>query len=223
MSYFAKKDVAFWLGVFCFGYYLINLGNVFLAHKPEWLLWYSSAGLLFSAIAILTRNSFLLTSMFCALFVIESIWSIGFFSLLIFHKSLYGMVEYAFSPAFPRKDFYIGLYHVLIPISLLWGVAANKINKYGWLGATLYAGILATATYIFSNPSENINCAFSAKRCVSFLSIFMSLSGPFRIIIGLAMMSLLLFIPTNYVLLWLKSKEFKIPRVYFLWGQIAAK
>ena len=73
-------------------------------------------GLYFTSIALITENIILIDTLFCALFVMESLWSIDFFYNLFFHNSLLKLANYAFIPGFSRINFLLTFYHPLIPI-----------------------------------------------------------------------------------------------------------
>ena len=196
------------LGIICLLYWIFDFINlVVISNRPGWLLWYSSAGLFFTSIALLTNNIKLIYTAFCALFFIEAVWSVDFTLKLLFNYP-YALTAYAFESSFSRKDFFMTLYHFLIPLSLFMAVISNKKTyKYGWLGALMYASTLLFGVYLFVNPTEDVNCVHPSARCTSTLGFIYSIDNPYRIILVLVLVTIFLYIPSNYFLLKLKKNK----------------
>lgn len=197
-----KHASLFWLGILCLCFWVVDVANViFVIHKPAWLLWFSSLGLILTAVALLTQSALFIFVLFVSHFVLEAIWTIGFFSILLFNKGIPGITDYAFTSHFAQKDFLITLYHVLIPPSLLWGLLkTRKVYKSGWIWATLLTSLIAAITYIFVEPHEKVNCIHSVTYCSNaFSDIFNKIQNPNRIFLGLALLTFFVFIPTNFI------------------------
>lgn len=176
--------------------------KVFIMHAPLRTLWFSSTGLAVTTIALFTRSSFLITSMFSALTVIEGIWDIGFLSKLLINKTIPGVAEYMFQPNFPNWEFGITLYHLfLVPVIIFALIKVHKIHKLGWLGATIFTSIVAFATYTLVKNGDNINCVFTIDYCRSFMQPLYNFENPFRIFLGIFFLALFLFIPLNWIIL----------------------
>lgn len=164
-----------------------------------WLLWYSSLGLFLTGVALVTKNKTLLASMFCALFLIESTWSIGFLSMLLFKKSIFGIASYAFAPDYSKKDFYISLYHLLIPIALLIGVKEQSLKRfYGWIGASVYTGVLAGLTFMLADKNDSLNCVYTIKNCLGFKFVG-AMGSPVLAVAIFCFLTLFIFIPSDYL------------------------
>lgn len=207
-AFLQRNRLDFFLGLFCLLYWIFDFYNiVFLIQKPSWLLWYSSAGLLFTSIALLTRNIPLLYSSFCALFLIELFWSIELILMWVLGIPLFGFTHYVFDANFSTKDFFMTFYHPFIPLSLFLAVMKEKTtNNYGWLGAALFATTIALLTILFVPQSENVNCLSSLNQCGTVFAFLYFTDTPYRIGIGLLLLLSFIFIPSNYFLLKYKSR-----------------
>src|SRR5258708_254359 len=176
--------------------------KIFIYYQPLRTLWFSSAGLGITIIALFTKSSFLITSMISALSAIEGVWIIGFLSKLLFNKALPGVAEYAFRRGYPGWEFVITLYHLfLIPILLFAVFKTKRVHKLGWLGATVFTTIIAFATYFLADNKENINCIYKLDYCQSFLKPLYQFDNPERIFIGILFLTLILFMPINWLIL----------------------
>lgn len=198
------------LGAICLSYWLLDFINtVLINHRPSWLLWYSSSGLFLTGIALVSANKFFISSMFSALFVAEALWSVDFLYRLSFHKNLLGLTQYAFSSDFTRKDFYMSFYHFVIPICLLIAVRnIQKVYSNAWIGAAGFASTIAFLTYFFTDSSDKVNCIHSFSQCqTSVFSFMFAIHNPLRIFVVLIVLVVLVYIPSNYVLVRLKEKK----------------
>lgn len=214
------RDTLFYLGILMFSFWLADTyTKIFIMHSPLRTLWFSSAGLGVTAIALFTRSSFLITSMFSALTVIEGIWDAGFLSKILFNKTIPGVAEYVFTPNYPKWEFAITMYHLLlVPIIIFALYKIKKIHKLGWLGATIFTSVVGFSTYFLVKEDENINCVKTVDYCQSFFKPLYQFDNPVRIFLGIFFLTILLFIPLNFLLL--KAK--RLFRIRF-WSNYSMK
>jgi hypothetical protein len=203
-----KIDIITILGIISLIYWCTDIiNNVFFIRSSLWSLWFSSVGILFTAIGLLTRNSFLINSLFCALFVVEAFWNIGFFSHFLFQKSFLGLTDYLFDGNYSAKDFIITSYHMLmVPFLLIAMIKEKIIYKTAWVGAAAYTAILCLLTYFFVGHQENVNCVHTLENCESILFFLSSIENPLRVTIGITLATFIIFIPTNYLLVKLAGR-----------------
>lgn len=197
-----RNPVLFALGIFCLVFWIADLVNiVFFIHKPAYLLWYSTSGLLLTAVALLLRSRRLISILFCALFVPEAMWSIDFLGKIIFDRHVFGLTSYMF--AFSKKDFVMSLYHLFLPPILLVAVSQTRtVYRYSWLFAGFYTVALTVLTLFLVAQNEPVNCVHQLTRCRGFFSVFFTaLPYPYHIFVAVALAVLIIFIPTNYALL----------------------
>lgn len=190
------------IGLICLIYWVIDfINNVFFGNGPTWLIWYSSFGLFLTSIALISENKMLIFSMFCALFVPETIWTIDFIYVVLTHGTFLGLTNYAFSESFSKKDFYMTFYHFLIPIGLFIAIIRTPHSyKYGWVGASIFIFTLLLLTYIFIPPSSGVNCLYQTARCKVIFSFLYNVNVYYRMLIALSGLILFIYIPTNFIL-----------------------
>ncbi len=183
-------------------FFLVDVFNkLYFLHAPERIFWYSTIGLFFTIIALISENGFLITALFCALFVFEGLWTIGFVSQVFFHKPFLGIASYAFSLRTTRLEFIITMYHLFfIPTYMYLVLKTKKVHQFGWIGASCFAFVIGVATYVFTSGRENINCIYKANDCLSIPLPLYALANPLRIIVAVVLLTLFIFIPTNFIL-----------------------
>lgn len=192
-------------------FWFIQAGfKVYVLKQPEQILWYSSAGLLLTTIAIYTENAFVMTSMFCALFVIEALWSLSLVTQILFGFNLFHITEYLFSPHYSVVRRIVSLYHFLIPISLVILVLKlRRVSLYGWIGAAIFGLFFAYASYFFPNNHSNVNCVFKETKdiCSFFFSFLYRYDHFIGIFVGVSLLTIFIFLPTNIVLFLIKKQR----------------
>lgn len=205
------KDPLFYIGLITLSYWIADTYlKIFILHAPNRMLWYSSAGLLITTIGLFKRSSFLLTAMFCALVINESIWTISFFSNLFFHKDITNVASYAFKQDYPIYKFIITTYHLtLVPAATIGLVTVRKIHRFGWLGSFCFVTFLALLAFLFPDPfGENVNCVAreTVGSCRLYFSYLYPLGQFWGMIAAFGSLTLVIYLPLNYLLLYISKK-----------------
>jgi hypothetical protein len=110
---------------------------------------------------------------------------------------LFGLTDYMFDKTKPRYLRAISLFHVFLPILLLWMAAALGYDSRALVAQTALAWIVLPLSYWLGNPKvENLNWVYgwtaepqSRMPPLAYLGVMM---------IGLP---LLIYLPTHFVLL----------------------
>lgn len=202
------KDPLFYISLVTFGFWLADAYlKIFILGAPSRMLWYSAVGLFITTIGLFRRSSLLLTAMFCALAINESIWIFSLFSHLLFNADITHVTDYVFRPNYPRFQFFVTMYHLTLVPSLTIGLfTIRKVHRLGWVAAGLFALSLAILTYIFPDPKgENVNCIQreTIGSCRLYFSHFYQLDNFRRIFLIAAILTNCVYLPINYLLLFL--------------------
>jgi hypothetical protein len=120
--------------------YFCDLGNFLIAAA----LWLESR-LIFSWQAV-------------GLLVFQTLYAIDLLGALLFGRHLIGGTEYVFDPTIPLLVRLLGLYHLVVPVLLLWAVRQIGYDYSGWKWQTLTTCIVVPICY-FWRPQHNVNWA----------------------------------------------------------------
>lgn len=134
---------------------------VYWAHfGPTHFLWASDIAL-FAMLIALWREDRLLTSM-VAVLLPELAWNLDFFTHFITGRGLTGLdaTAYMFNPAQPLWLRGLSLFHVFLPLLLLWMVYRLGYERRALLAATLLCWVVLPVTYLLTDPARNINWVF---------------------------------------------------------------
>jgi hypothetical protein len=159
-------------------------------------LWFSDIGLLATVPALWFESSLLASMMVVGLLLPEALWNASFFWQLLTGKRISGLTDYMFDPRIPLYVRALSLFHVLLPVLLLWMIAQLGYAQTAWIAQTALAWIVLPLTYWLTDPKENVNWvhgpgAEPQKRL------------PPLIYLGLVMIAfpVLLYFPTHILLL----------------------
>jgi len=171
---------------------------VYLKKYPLWnFLWFSDIALIATVPALWLESSLIAGMMLVGILLPEILWNGSFFARLATGKRLFGLTDYMFDPTKPRYLRAISLFHVILPIVLLWMVAVLGYDTRALLAQTALAWIVLPLSYWLGNPKEeNLNWVFGWKAEPQT-------SIPPLAYLGLVMIGfpLLIFLPTHLALL----------------------
>ena len=135
---------------------------VYTVKYPLWnFLWFSDIALIATVPALWLENSLLASMMLVGVLLPEILWNAAYFWRLLTGDRLAGLTDYMFDPAKPRYLRAISLFHVILPVLLLWMVARLGYDPDALIGQTLLAWIVLPLTYRLADPKvENVNWVF---------------------------------------------------------------
>ena len=127
---------------------------------PQNFLWFSDIALLTTAVALWLESSLLASMMMLAIALPELAWNADFFGRLLMGRHLFGLSEYMFDPKRPGWLRALSLFHVVLPIVLVWMVHRLGYDRRAWLFQTLAALVLLPLTFVLTAPAENVNWVY---------------------------------------------------------------
>jgi hypothetical protein len=124
---------------------------------PKNFLWFSDIALLTTAVALWLESPLLASMMTLAIALPELVWNADFFGRLLTGRQLFGLSEYMFDSRKPLYLRALSLFHVGLPVVLVWMVSRLGYDRRAWAFQTLVALIVLPVTYRFTDPTDNIN------------------------------------------------------------------
>ena len=189
-------------------FFLDTFYKVFILHAFYRVFWYSTMGLFLISLALILENSFIATTSMVALFLIEGIWTVGFFYSFLTHNQILSLSSSTFDINLRNYYSLITLYHLIfIPILIFIFTKLKRVNSNGWIGAAAFASVVGFLTYVFGSSSDNVNCIYSTQNCISNIRFLYNIQNPLRIIIAVFLLTVFVYIPTNYFLIKLKARN----------------
>jgi hypothetical protein len=127
---------------------------------PKNFLWFSDIALLTTAVALWLESSLLASMMTLAIALPELAWNVDFFGRLTTGRQVLGLSGYMFDQGKPRFLRALSLFHVVLPIVLLWMVYRLGYDDGALLFQTVVALIVLPVTYWITDPADNVNWVY---------------------------------------------------------------
>jgi hypothetical protein len=127
----------------------------------------------------------------------ELLWNVDYAGRLLLRRRIVGLTDYMFEAERPLILRALSLFHVPLPLVLLWMLAAyGYLPRVGIAGAMVLAAIVLPWSRAVGTPEENINWTFGLGRHRSAL--------PAPAYVGLLWIAFvgLVFVPTHLLLRW---------------------
>jgi hypothetical protein len=159
------------------------------------LLWFSDIALLGAVPALWLGDARIASVLAVAVLLPEMLWNVDLAGRLLFKRRISGLTDYMFEPERPLLLRRLSLFHVPLPLVLLWLLAANGYaERIALPGAALLAAVVLPASRALSTPEKNINWSWGlgpARSPLPTVAYLALLFGGFV---------LLVFIPTHAIL-----------------------
>lgn len=167
-------------------------------HPSANFLWFSDITLLGTVPALWLENSLLASTMALAVLLPDVLWNVSFFVQLVRRKGIPGLTDYMFDPAHPRYVRAFSLFHVFMPVLLVWMVMRLGYSLQALPAATLLCWIVLVLTYWLTDPKLNVNWVFGPGNKPQQRM-------PPLLYLGLLMVifPVLVYLPTHLLLQWL--------------------
>lgn len=141
--------------------FLLVLVPVYWAHYgPRNFLWFSDIALLVTGATLWLESPLLASMMALAVLLPELAWNLDFLGRLLTGHPMLGMSAYMFDARIPRYLRALSLFHVPLPVGLVWLVARLGYDRRAWLYQSLLALIVLPVTYRLTERAENVNWVY---------------------------------------------------------------
>jgi len=156
----AAAEVLLW-GKALYTLFLCVLVPVYWTHwGPKNFLWFSDIALLVTGAALWLENPMLASMMALAIALPELAWNADFFGRLLTGRQIFRLSGYMFDPRKPLFLRALSLFHIVLPVVLLWMVSRLGYDRRAWALQTVLALIVLPVTYWLTEPAENINWVY---------------------------------------------------------------
>lgn len=129
-------------------------------HGPINFLWFSNIALLVTLVAVWRESSLLASMMALSVVFFELIWTLCYFTRLLTGHGFFGVPDYMFDPAIPLLVRGLSLYHIALPVLLIWLLRRLGYEPRAFAGQTLLAWVVLPLCYVVSTPGQNENWVF---------------------------------------------------------------
>jgi hypothetical protein len=164
---------------------------------PANFLWLSDVALLAIVPALWMENRFLTSMMAVGVLLPEFAWNLDFFIRLIAGFDVIGLnaTGYMFESHYTPLFKFFSLFHVILPLLLLWMTCRLGYDTRAIYAQTLLVWVLLPVCYLVTDPERNINWVFGIGNPPQTW-----VSGSLYMVLLMLVYPLLVFIPTHFML-----------------------
>ena len=188
--------IPIWIKIAYSLFTILTVSVYAVKYPPGNFLWFSDIALVVTVPALWLESSMLASMMAVGVLLPEAFWSIGYFGRLLTGRRLAGLTDYMFDRRKPRYLRALSLFHVILPVLLLWMIARLGYEPKALIAQTVLAWVVLPMTYWLTGPEQNVNGVHGPKAVRrSRLSAVLYLG------MLMAALPLLVYLPTHLLLL----------------------
>ncbi len=164
-------------------------------YGPGNFLWFSDIALLVTVPALWLESSLLASMMVLAVVLLELAWNVDFFVRLIAGVSLAGLSAYMFDPKISLLIRAISLFHIALPVLLVWMVSRLGYDSRAFVAQTILAWLVLPLSYLLTKPSENVNRVYGlGEKPQTWMP------GPVYLVLLMILFPLVIYLPSHLLL-----------------------
>ncbi len=135
---------------------------VLWAYGPANFLWLCNAAMFLLLYSVWREDRLIVSSQAGVIVFIGLVWTLDLIvAITAGGRSLTGITDYMFDPDFPLLARIVSLFHVFLPIFVIWFCLRIGYDKRGiWLQCGI-AIVLVYTGWLFTDPERNLNYAFT--------------------------------------------------------------
>jgi hypothetical protein len=166
-----------------------------LQYGPGNFLWFSDIAVLITVAALWLESPLLASMMALAVVLLDLVWNVDFFTRLIGGASLTGLSDYMFDPKISVPIRAVSLFHMAMPVLLLWMVYRLGYDSRAFVAQTILAWVVLPLSYLLTEPSENVNRVYGFGEKPQT-----SMRPPLFVALLMVLFPILIYLPTHLIL-----------------------
>ena len=157
----ARRALPRWLKLGYTAWFLIWVPVYWIDNGPANFLWLCDVANFVVLAAIWLESSLLFSSQAVSVLLIQFAWIVDVGTRLVAGFHPIGGTEYMFESVRPLLGRLLSLFHVFMPVLLLYAVWRLGHDRRGWRLQTLICWLVLPLSFWFGDPPENINFLWS--------------------------------------------------------------
>ena len=189
--------IPFWLKIAYTLFVTVLVPVYWVHHGPANFLWACDIALLVTVVTLWRESRLLASMMAVAVLLPELLWNLDFFLRLATGRDVIGLdaTGYMFNPQQPLPVRLLSLFHVFLPLLLLWLVWRLGYQAHAGLATTALCWLVLPISYLCTDPAHNINWVYGWGGAAQTW-----LPGPLYVALLMLVLPLGVYLPTHLVL-----------------------
>jgi len=186
--------IPLWLKIAWTVFVLILIPVYWRHNGPANFLWFSDIALLALTVALWTENRIIASTMAVSVLFPEIVWNIAYFGRLLTGYKFAGLAAYMWDASSPVYLRGLSLFHVFLPVALVWLLWRLGYDPLGLRIATLVVWIVLPITYLASTQTANVNWVFGINEPQQWMHPWAWVA------VLMIVIPLLVHLPTHFIL-----------------------
>lgn len=157
---FAAALIPLWLKIAYTVIVLITVAVYIFKYPLGNFLWFSDIALIATVIALWLESALIASMMAVGTLLPEVLWNVSFFGQLATGRHVSGLTDYMFDARRPRYVRALSLFHVILPLLLLWLIDLLGYDSRALAAQTVLAWVVLVLSYRLTDPKDNVNWVF---------------------------------------------------------------
>ena len=153
-----QAGIPLWLKIAWTAFVLVWAPLYWRQYGPQNFLFYCDLGNLLIMVGLWMESRLIMSWQAVGLLVFQTLYAVDLLGALLVRRHAFGGTEYMFDPAIPIFVRALGLYHIVVPVLLLWAVWRLGYDSSAWKWQTLLMFIVVPINF-FWRPEYNVNFA----------------------------------------------------------------
>ena len=153
----ARTRIPLWVKLVYLGWFVVWLPTYWTQHGPANLLWLCDIANIVVALALVLESPLLVSSQAVGVLLIQAAWIIDFFCRLLFGIHPIGGTEYMFDTGQALWLRAMSLFHLFVPILLIWALLRLGYHRYGWRIESALCWVVLPLSFVAAPPAANLN------------------------------------------------------------------
>lgn len=188
-------QIALWIKIVYTLFICVLVPVYWVQYGPSNFLWFSDIALFVTAAALWLESSLLVSMMALSVLVLETVWIVDFITGLFAGSSIIGLSAYMFDSKISLPIRALSLFHVILPLLLVWLLYRFRYDTRALVAQTLLAWVVLPVSYFLTKSSENINWVYRPGGGPQKW-----MPAPLYLVLLMLAFPLVLYLPTHFLL-----------------------
>ncbi len=153
-----QAGIPVWLKIAWTAFVLVWAPLYWRQYGLQNFLFYCDLGNLLIMLGLWMESRVIMSWQAVGLLVFQSLYAVDLIGALLLRRHAFGGTEYMFDPSIPVFVRTLGLYHIIVPILLLWAVGRLGYDPSAWKWQTLLMVLVVPINFLW-RPEYNVNFA----------------------------------------------------------------
>ena len=152
-----KQVIPLWIKLAYTLFVAVTVAVYAVKWGPGNFLWFSDIALIGTVPALWLESGLLAGMMTLAILLPEILWNLSFFVQLATRRRVSGLTDYMFDRSKPLYLRALSLFHVFLPVLLVWMISRLGYERRALVAQTILAWVVLPLSYWLTKPEDNVN------------------------------------------------------------------